>query len=161
MKKIVLGVLTVALLMGCANSSTSNDMIEETQAEIEAKQLVSVLDMDLDTMSRVKDRVVRGMVLSGDKTVTTDACMYRSNEDGNYDTVGVFYTEDMELLSSYLNSYLDYLKSEVNQNYPQEVFKISNAIIDNNDDTLILVITTNIESAKVQVNNILFEGESE
>lgn len=160
MKKLFLTILCIFTLTSCTTSSTSTTSVSsESEAEIEARQLVSILDMDQDTMSRVKDRVVKGMVLNGDTSASNDFCLYRSSIDGNYDTVGVFYTEDMELLKTYVDSYIQTLKSEVNKNYPEEVFKISNAVIDNNDETLILIITTNIESAKEQVNEILSEGE--
>lgn len=158
MKKLLI-LLLCFMMTGCSSNTASSIVVEESQAEIEARQLISILNMDNEDMQRVKDRVVLGMVFSGDKDVVKDSCMYRSNEEGNYDTVGVFYSDNMESLKSYIEDYLSTLKSDCNKNYPQEVFKISNAIISNNDDTLILIIATDIESAKEEVNNILLEGE--
>lgn len=162
MKKIFLIILCVFTLTSCSSTtSTSVSYQQESEAEIEARQLVSILNMNLDSMSKVKDRVVKGMVLNGDTNVSSDFCLYRSNEEGNYDTVGVFFTKDMETLKTYVEDYLSALKSEVNKNYPEEVFKISNAIIENNDDSLIFIISTDIETAKEQVKDILSEGEKE
>lgn len=154
MKKIVICMMCVFLFVGCTSQqSSSTSKVELTQAETETIQLKSTLDMD--GLVQVKNRVVIGMVFSGDKEVVSDSCMYRSDTEGNYDMIGVFYPNDMEKALSYINEYLSSLKSECNKKYPEEVFKISNAIEKHNDNEIILVITSNIESARKQVESIL------
>ena len=154
MKKLVIYLLSIVLLCGCSSSQASTTSEEKkSQAELETEQLISALDMD--GLVQVKNRVVLGMVFSGDKDVINDSCMYRSDTDGDYDMVGVFYPNDMDKALSYLDEYLSSLKSECNKNYPQEVFKISNAIEKHNDNEIILVISSNIEKARTQVESIL------
>ncbi len=154
MKKIILSLISVFLLCGCTSRQDSTtSVIEKTQAEIETIQMMSTLEMN--DLVQVKNRVVLGMVFSGDKDVIEDACMYRSATEGNYDMIGVFYPNDMDKALAYLDEYLSSLKSECNKNYPQEVFKISNAIEKHNDKKIILVITSDIESAKQQVESVL------
>lgn len=133
--------------------STMNSSTEETQSEIETKQLVSALDMN--ELVKVKNRVVLGMVFAGDKDVVKEAAMYRSNTDGNYDMVAVVYPQDCNACLNYIDDYLSTLKTECNKNYPQEVFKISNAIVKNNNSKIIVVITNDIENARVQVEKVL------
>jgi hypothetical protein len=154
MKKLVIYLLSIVLLCGCSYSQASITSEEQkSQAELETEQLISALDMD--NLVQVKNRVVLGMVFSGDKDVIHDSCMYRSDTDGDYDMVGVFYPNDMDKALSYLDEYLSSLKSECNKNYPQEVFKISNAIVKHNENEIILVISSNIEKARTQVESIL------
>ncbi len=154
MKKILLCMICAFMICGCSTSQTSStSKVELTQAEIETVQLKSSLDMD--GLVQVKKRVVIGMVFSGDKEVVSDSCMYRSDTEGNYDMIGVFYPNDMEKALAYIDEYLSSLKSECNKKYPEEVFKISNAIEKHNDKEIILVITSDIESARKQVESIL------
>ena len=41
------------------------------------------------------------------------------------------------------------------KNYPEEVFKISNAIEKHNDTKIILVVSSDIEKARLEVENVL------
>lgn len=156
-KKILVSCALVFSLFGCASNQSSVSVSEQTEAEIEAEQLISTLEMD--NMARVKNRVVLGMIFGGDQTVVNDSCMYRSSEEGNYDMVGVFFTDDMEKCKEYIDEYLATIKEEGNINYPQEVFKISNAVEKNNEQELILIICENIESAKEEALQIVGETE--
>lgn len=153
LRKFIIILVSVICVTGCTNQSSSQEDTALSQAEIETIQLVSSLDMD--GLVKVKERVVLGMVFAGDKDVLKDACMYRSNTDGNYDMVAVIYPNDMDTCLNYIHDYLDSLKSECNKNYPQEVFKISNAVEKHDDKKIILVISSDIEAARVQVENIL------
>lgn len=153
LKKIIVVLISVFLVTGCSRQPSSQEDTTLSNAEIETIQLVSSLDMD--GLVKVKDRVVLGMVFAGDKDVLKDACMYRSNTDGNYDMVAVIYPNDMDACLNYIHEYLDSLKSECNKNYPQEVFKISNAVEEHDSVKIILVISSDIEAARVQVENIL------
>ncbi len=156
MRKFFVGIVfPVFLLFGCTmpSQSTINSSTETTQSEIETEQLVSALDMN--DLVKVKNRVVLGMVFAGDKDVVKEATMYRSNTDGNYDMVAVVYPQDLNACLNYIDEYLSTLKIECNKNYPQEVFKISNAIVKNNDSKIIVVITNDIENARVQAEKVL------
>ena len=80
-----------------------------------------------DELVAVKNRIVIGMVFSGDKDVIQDASLYRSSTEGNYDMIGVFYPNDMDACLSYIDDFLISLKMNVIK-LSEEVFKISNAI---------------------------------
>ena len=154
-KKILGIILSFFLLCGCTTVSqtSTNSSTETTQSEIETKQLASALDME--KLVKVKNRVVLGMVFGGDKDAVKEASMYRSNADGNYDMVAIVYPKDLDACLNYIDDYLNTLKTECNKNYPQEVFKISNAIVKHNDSKIIVVITSDIENARVEVEKIL------
>lgn len=156
-RKILLSCALALTFMGCSANPSSASAVVQTQSEIEAEQLIETLE--LTDMTRVKNRVVLGMIFGGDQTVLTDSCMYRSSEDGNYDMVGVFFTEDMEKCKEYIDEYLLTIKDEGNLNYPEEVFKISNAVEKYNDNELILIICANIESARELAAGIIAEEE--
>ena len=145
MKKYVLVILSIVLLCGCARNQVSTDQSEVSQSEMETIQLVSSLGMK-DELVAVKNRIVIGMVFSGDKDVI---------QEGNYDMIGVFYPNDMDACLSYIDDFLISLKNECNKNYPEEVFKISNAIEKHNDTKIILVVSSDIEKARLEVENVL------
>ena len=69
--------------------------------------------------------------------------------------IGVFYPNDMDACLSYIDEFLISLKNECNKNYPEEVFKISNAIEKHNDTKIILVVSSDIEKARLEVENVL------
>ena len=154
MKKYVLVILSIVLLCGCARNQVSTDQSEMAQSEMETIQLVSSLGMK-DERVAVKNRIVIGMVYSGDKDVIQDASLYRSSTEGTYEMIGVFYPNDMDACLSYIDDFLISLKNECNKNYPEEVFKISNAIEKHNDTKIILVVSSDIEKARLEVENVL------
>lgn len=154
MKKYVLVILSIAFLCGCTSNHVSTNQNEMSQSEMETIQLVSSLGMK-DELVAVKNRIVIGMVFSGNKDVVQDASLYRSSTEGNYDMIGVFYPNDMDACLSYIDDFLISLKNECNKNYPEEVFKISNAIEKHNDTKIILVVSSDIEKARLEVENVL------
>lgn len=156
-KKVLISCVLVFSLFGCSSNQSSVSAAVQTQSELQAEQLIETLEMS--NMSRVKSRVVLGMIFGGDQSAVSDACMYRSSEDGNYDMVGVFYTDDMEKCKEYIDEYLLSIKEEGNLNHPEEVFKISNAVEKYNDQEMILIICDNIQSAKEEAINIIGEEE--
>ena len=74
MKKYVLVILSIAFLCGCTSNHVSTNQSEMSQSEMETIQLVSSLGMK-DELVAVKNRIVIGMVFSGDKDVIQDASL--------------------------------------------------------------------------------------
>jgi hypothetical protein len=80
--------------------------------------------------------------------------LYLAN-DQTADVVGVFETENMDSAKMSVRTYLETTKLQ-NQNYnPDEVFKIDNAVIDDNGKTLILIVCDDLESAKKEAKTAL------
>lgn len=151
MIKKLICLISLLACVGCHTPTSSQTSTSES--DMIAKDIIASLQMT--NMSRVKDRVVAGMIFSGNKDALKDATLYRSNEEGNYDMVGVFYPTDMDASILDVESYLDDVKNECNIHYPQEVFKISNAIEKHDDNCIILVITTDIENARTIVEKYI------
>lgn len=162
LKKFVSSMLAIMLLTGCGGSAAADEgssaATEKTCAEI-ASGLVSDLGLS-DVVTEAKTRVVYGSFFSareGDEGLpVSDAAAYLP-ADKNSDTVGVFRTDDAETVKTMLEEYLS-AQTALSQMYsPEEVFKISNAIVDTSADgkTVVLVVCNDIEDAKVKVAKAL------
>ena len=151
LKKFVSSLLALLILCGCTSSEGSVN--NGTQAQQAAEKLVRRLGMT-DTMEEVRYRVVKGLFFQGEDVIT-DGSVYYSKINGNKDTVGVFYTDDTETCMKYLQEYLKDQKTATESQYPEEVFKISNAVVDENGKVVVLVVTSDIEEAKKQVKQFL------
>lgn len=156
LKKFVSSMLAVILLAGCSASSSASasNVAAEVSSSDQSAQIVDDLGLK-DSMTKVKDRVVLGMIFSGDKDAFTEGTLYLSSTTGNSDTVGVFHTKDIDSCKKYINSYLDTQKQQTQTYYPEEVFKISNAIVEENDNTVVLIVCQDIEKAKKSAKEIL------
>lgn len=150
LKKFVSSLLALVILAGCAGGS---DISSRQSAKATAEQLVNNLGLT-DSMKEIKERHIQGYFFQGEE-ITTDASVFYSTETGNSDTVGVFYTEDPETCLSYIETYLVDQKSQTQTYYPEEVFKISNAIVDSEGHVVILVICNDIERGKKIVSALL------
>lgn len=141
LKKFVSSLLAAIVLVGCGQSSA------QVNPDTQAKSIVESLELT-DKMDEVQDRVIKG-VLFLDDTMISDASLYIAN-DSTADLVGVFTVQDgqMDAVKEKLEDYLSTTKSQMESYYPDEVFKIDNAVMENNDDTIILIVTNDIESAK-------------
>ncbi len=149
------------LLMGCGAKGadeSSAAVNEQTCAEI-AQALVNDLGLT-EAVNEAKTRVVYGQFFNareGDEGLpVTDAAAYLP-VDKNSDTVGVFRTDNADAVKAMLDEYLS-AQTALSQMYsPEEVFKISNAIVDTSNDgkTIVLVVCNDIEDAKVKVAKAL------
>lgn len=155
--KIIL-IFSLLLVCGCSvipsnSSSTTNPEIEENKAEELAANIVS--DLKMENMTKLKNRTMLGLFLAGDKSLSNDYAGYLSDDSGNANTVAVIYTSNVEQVTKYVQSFLDDQESNVEMYYPSEVFKVSNAILANNDTLVILIIADDIEEAKTIVQNVI------
>ena len=142
-------VIPLLLLCSC---STDTKNAEDMTIDDMAAGLVEELDQDSSV--KVKSRIVKGMLFEGEDIVE-NACVYMSEDEGNSDFVGVFETDDPEVCIEYLQEWLLNQKNEMQIYYPSQVFKISNAVMENNDDLVILIICEDIEQAKVKAAALL------
>lgn len=157
LKKLVCGILATILLTGCSylNTSASSTASVETTSKSEKLASELITELEMENMSQLKQRTVLGMFLAGDKSLSDDCAAYLSSESGNTDTILVVYTSNMDQVKEYVQDYLDEEKSSIQYTYPNEVFKVSNAILENNEECLILVIASDINTAKTLVENML------
>lgn len=155
LKRVICSILTVLLLTGCSSfpMATSSTNEPTSKAEQLAEQLVT--DLQMENMSKVKSRTVLGMFLAGDKSLAEDYAAYLSDESGNADTVVVILSDKMDEVKKYMQDYLDEEQSTVAAYYPSEVFKVTNAILEENGEILILVIAADINTAKTLIENML------
>ena len=155
LRKFVSSLLVICMLAGCGGSEKETAATEKSTQSAADVAADIVEDLNLkDSMEEVKSRVVKGMFFQGED-VTENACVYFSSTSGNSDTVGVFISEDTAAVTDYVHEYLEEQKAQTQTYYPEEVFKISNAIVDENGSMVILVICNNIEEAKTKVNEVL------
>ena len=150
LKKFVSSLLAVVLLCGCAAKTST--VSTSVSADSAAASLITKLS--LSSLTSTKDRIIKGMIFNGDD-VTTDAALYTSSETGNSDSVGVFYTSDVETCKKDVNAYLDTQKANAQTYNADQVFKISNAVIQDNGSVVIMVVCDDIESAKKIVKEAL------
>lgn len=151
-KRLILVCITLCVLTSCSSKTVSSSV---SKTDMIATEIITSLQMS--DMVRVKDRVVIGMIMNGDKDSVKQASLYRSSQEGNYDMVGVFYPTDMQQAQLSIQSYLSDLKDECNVHYPQEVFKISNVVEKHDDTCIIFVVCTDIEEARKIVEQYISE----
>ncbi len=163
LKKFVSSILAIVLLAGCGSKDSKDQGASETQNQQTCAEIAETLvnDLDLgDSVTEAKTRVVYGSFFNareGDEGLpVTDAAAYLPAEK-NSDTVAVFETTDAETVKTLLETYLSAQKALSEMYSPEEVFKISNAVIDTNNDGSLVVLTvcSDIEAAKAKVSEVL------
>ena len=156
LKKFIV-VLTLCFLVGCTtrrNTSVTHDTNRVLDAGKVASQLLRKLNLS-DSMEQVSDKVMDSVFMQGED-LTDDKVAYLATDKGNSNTIAVFVEDtSVDVLRQHLLTYLDTQKVTIENNYPTEVFKISNAILEDNGRVVILVVADNIEDARKCVNDIL------
>ncbi|MCR4951217.1 MAG: DUF4358 domain-containing protein [Solobacterium sp.] len=154
LKKFVIS-MTAALvvLTGCSGGS-KGDETKELSIKDTAAKLVSELSLS-DTVSEIQERTMYGYFFDMDKETVTEGSVYL-NSDGKSDTVGVFRTTDVEKCKNYLNTYIETIKKQSEVYSPEEVFKISHALVqDYGKDIVVILICNDIEAARTTADKIL------
>ena len=147
LKKFVSSLLAVLLLAGCSAGSAQSEVVPAFSASETALEIVKDLELT-EAMEELKPKNVVRMIFQGDEDAVTDCSVFRSRNSGNSDTIGVFVTRDNEAVKEYLDTYLNDIKAQTETYYPEEVFKISNAVIEEKEGVVILVIAEDIEKAR-------------
>ncbi|MBW9213052.1 MULTISPECIES: DUF4358 domain-containing protein [Terrabacteria group] len=127
------------------------------------EQLASHLLKDLDQkdqLERVKDRVVKGLFFQNEQPYE-EAVIYRSRKEGTAEMIAVIRTKKKDKVKVNLKDYLVELKRKMVNQYPNEVFKVSNAVLSEADEYVVLVIHDNIELASQKVNGYLSQLRKE
>ena len=147
-RKCVSCALMVLSLCGCSavKSSATPSATTASQALIEADEIAEKLSLT-DSLQQLKNRTVKGMIFSGDD-LYSDAAVLMSNT-GTADTVGVFYVTDFNNAKTDIQNYLKNLETQTNVYDATEIFKISNAVMeDNGTDKIVVIIASDIETAR-------------
>ena len=158
LKKLVL-VLTLCFLVGCTtrhNTSVTRDTNRVLDAGKVASQLLRKLNLSV-SMEQVSDKVMDSVFMQGED-LTDDKVAYLASDKGNSNTIAVFVADEdtsVDVLRQHLLTYLDSQKITIENNYPTEVFKVSNAVLEDNGRVVVLVVADNIEDARKYVNDIL------
>lgn len=148
-KKFVSSFLALLMLCGCGNGSVKKNTADcATQAE----QIVKALAME-EKMDAVQGRVIQGLFFFEDDVIQ-DQALYIAN-DKSADVVGVFIVSNMDSAKASIQTYLTTLKAQMQNYYPDEVFKIDNAVVMNNDTEVILIIANDLEKAKEEAKTLL------
>ena len=138
--------MAVLLLVGCGSSSGS------AKPSTAAEQLVKNLNLS-SKMDAMDESQTQGLFFFADGAVKSSS-LYLAN-DKSADIVGVFEAEDVSSVRESVETYLETTKLQ-NQTYnPEEVFKLDNAVIDDNGKTVVVVVCDDLESAKKEVKSVL------
>ena len=152
LKKFVSSMLAIAMLAGCSNAASSASA-EELDPAKTAASLVDELKLN-DTVSLIEEsRIVMGLFFF-DKDIITESSVYIA-DSSSADIVGVFKTTDVDSCKTSIQEYLDTQKIQMQNYYPDEVFKIDNAYLKDNGSVVILIVCNDIEKAKKSANKIL------
>ncbi len=147
LKKFVSSFLCVLMLFGCGSSTSAGE-----SASAQAEKIVSELNLT-DKMDKVEDRIIKGLFFFEEGTLK-DSSVYIAN-DKSADIVAVFESEDTAAVKERVNTYLATAKEQMQNYYPDEVFKIDNAIVEEAGDKVVLIVTGDIENAKKIADSIL------
>jgi len=150
-KKYVSSLIAVTMLAACGSSAKTKEVTAD-DASSEASKLVEDLGLK-DKTDLIEDKIVQGLFFFEDGVVTADS-VYIAN-DKTPDMVGVFATTDVDSCKQSITDYLKNLKQTVQSYSPDEVFKIDNAIIEDNGKEVIVVVCNDIETAKKEVDSLL------
>ena len=147
LKKFVSSLLCMLMLFGCGSSTSAGE-----SAAAQAEKIVTELNLT-DKMDKVEDRIIKGLFFFEEGTLK-DSSVYIAN-DKSADIVAVFESEDTAAVKERVNTYLATAKEQMQNYYPDEVFKIDNAIVEEAGDKVVLIVTGDIENAKKIADSIL------
>ncbi|MEE3486848.1 MAG: DUF4358 domain-containing protein [Bulleidia sp.] len=151
LRKFVSSVLCLFLLTACG-SSTASEAAETNAAAEQTAKIVSDLNLK-DTMDEVQPRIITGLFFFEEGTVS-DSSVYIANNK-TADVVGVFVTDQIDKTKEAVTTYLQTQKAQMESYYPDEVFKIDNAIVDDNGSEVVLIVCNDLEAAKKEAAAIL------
>lgn len=147
LKKFVSSILCILLLAGCGSSTSAGQA-----ASAQAESIVSQLNLS-DKMDKVEDRIIKGLFFFEEGTLK-DSSVYIAN-DKSADIVAVFQSDDTAAVKDKINTYLSTAKEQMQNYYPDEVFKIDNAIVQEAGDKVVLIVTNDIENARKIAESVL------
>ncbi len=147
LKKFVSSLICVLMLVGCGTSTSAGQ-----SAASEAETIISELNLS-DKMDKVEDRIIKGLFFFEEGTLS-DSAVYIAN-DKTADIVAVFQSDDTAAVKEKVDAYLTTAKEQMQNYYPDEVFKIDNAIVEESGNQVILIVTNDIENARKAAESLL------
>ena len=149
LRKFVSSLLCVLFLFGCGASSSAGSA---ASAASEAEAIVSQLNLS-DKMDKVEDRIIKGLFFFEEGQLS-DSSVYIAN-DKSADIVAVFIGDDTAAIREKVTQYLASAKEQMQNYYPDEVFKIDNAIIQEAGNQVALIVTSDIENARKVAESVI------
>ena len=165
-KRFVSSILALLLLLcGCASKNVEGEIIPiGKQEEVDVSQQVAIAEEIMETlgntddMTRIKDRMMIGMLMDGDTDVITGGVLYLSKDETSADAIGVFDTDDLETCRSHVSDYLSDQKLKAEYYNADEAFKVSKAVlVDDGKHRVILIISKEIAKAQRIADQLLQE----
>ena len=147
LKKLVSSIAAVIPLLGCGGGEKSaSGNPKDMTAEI-------IKDLSLtDKVSEVEDRVIPGLFFFEQDTVS-ESSFYAA--DKLADCVGVFRTSNPESCEKCVKTYLETRKAQLEMYAPSEVFKVDNAVLESTEDTVVMIVCDDLESAGKEAKKLL------
>ena len=127
-------------LFGCQKEVINNELETHKLAE----RIVEEVGVK-DKVRLIEDRLVPGVIFFDEDLILENALYIGEN---SADTVGVFRTNDVNKTTKFIQDYLKSMKEELKNQNPSESFKVDNAILEHNEDTVILIVAEDLEKAK-------------
>lgn len=163
LRKYVSSLLVLFLLCGCTVRQVEGEIIPTAnQEETDVSQEVAIAEKIMETlgnsdeMTRIKNRMMVGMLLDGNSSVVKGGVLYLAKEEDNADAVGVFDTDQLDECRTYVQQYLSDQKLKAEYYSPDEAFKVSNAVLmDDESSRIILIIHKDIENARKIAQQLL------
>lgn len=169
LKKFASSLLLITILAGCASPQEEDVKIEmptsyqenkteeekDSQAIKDAQTLVEQLGMEDTTEQLTVAQAINGLFFQGDEALSNDACVYTSTDPHNSDTVAVFITKKADEVIEHIHKYIESTKANAESYAGDQVTKFDHAIVEGNDEKVILVIADDSEKAQEAVDDIL------
>ncbi|MCF0116210.1 MAG: DUF4358 domain-containing protein [Erysipelotrichaceae bacterium] len=156
LKKFVSSLLVLVMVVGCTPKETVNDEevkeeiieqldeIEETLDEFSNETFLTLFTFS-DNMVEVDETTAKMLIdFEGSATLIK---MFMS-DTGKADMVALFDCEDVEATKQAVNTYLEECKGQAASYTPEELDKLNNALIIEDEGCLWVVVTDDVETAE-------------
>ena len=147
-RKFVSSLCAVVMLCGCGSQPASS---RPDTAALAAK---AVKDLGLEEKTEeLEDRIVQGLFFFEEDTLESSS-VYIHN-DSSADIVAVFDAKDVDSCREKIDTYLQTTKLQMQNYYPDEVFKVENAVVEDNGSLIVLIVCDDLQAAKKEADTLL------
>ena len=150
LRKFVSSFLAIVLMVGCSSASSASKPKDPAGL---ASTIIEDLGLE-ENVDEVQARIIPGLFFFEDDVVSASS-FYAA--DKLADCVGVFTTSDPDSCKNSVQEYLASRKAQLEMYAPSEVFKVDNAVIEANENTVIMIVCENIQDAKEEAEKLLSE----
>lgn len=155
LKKFVSSLLVLLMVAGC--SSTEKQAVEEKVEEVKVAlkdvnvdELLEAAGLD-ETTVEVDETTAKMLMDLGD--AAKDFEMYVA-DNNTADLMAIFDCEDVDAVKDAVGTYLEEIKAQAASYAPEEIEKIDNALIEEKDGLLWVIVSENLDAAKEYIENI-------